>query len=108
MDPRYYGNMPFGGEENEGTEEDENLFPVYSARSKHDMRVMVSALSQVIGNQQGSSHDSPSVYNPQDPSQPVAPTHQDQGRYIHANVYVKLYGNLVKISHLADVNLIFL
>ncbi|CAN7004610.1 unnamed protein product [Brassica oleracea var. botrytis] len=25
------------------------------------------------------SHDSPSVYNPQDPSQPVAPTHQDQG-----------------------------
>ncbi|RID76827.1 hypothetical protein BRARA_B03778 [Brassica rapa] len=79
MDPRYYGNMPFGGEENEGTEEDENLFLVYSARSKHDMRVMVSALSQVIGNQQGSSHDSPSVYNPQDPSQPVAPTHQDQG-----------------------------
>ena len=80
MDPRYNGNMPFGGEENDGTEEDENLFPVYSARSKHDMRVMVSALSQVIG--QGSSHDSPSVYNPQDPSQTVAPTHQDQGRYI--------------------------
>ncbi|KAF8087618.1 hypothetical protein N665_0574s0005 [Sinapis alba] len=77
MDPRFYGNIPFGGDE---PEEDENLFPVYSARSQHDMRVMVSALSQVIGNQPTNSHDSPSVYNPQDPSdQPVAPTHQDQG-----------------------------
>ncbi|KAG2301163.1 hypothetical protein Bca4012_059375 [Brassica carinata] len=74
MDPRFYGNMPFGGEE---PEEDENLF--YSARSQHDMQVMVSALSQVIGNQQSISHDSPSVYKPQDPSQPAAPTHQDQG-----------------------------
>lgn len=81
MDPRFYGNIPFGGDE---PEEDENLFPVYSARSQHDMRVMVSALSQVIGNQPTNSHDSPSVYNPQDPSdQPVAPTHQDQGRYIY-------------------------
>lgn len=80
MDPRFYGNMPFGGDERE---EDVNLFPDYSARSRHDMQVMVSALSQVIGNQQSISHDSPSVYNPPEPSQAVAPTHQDQGRYIH-------------------------
>lgn len=95
MDPRFYGNMPFGGDE---PEEDENLFPFYSARSQHDMSVMVSALSQVIGNQENSSHDSPSVHNPQDPSLPVAPTHQDQGRYIDAHIYVKLFGNFVKSS----------
>ncbi|ESQ31740.1 hypothetical protein EUTSA_v10005416mg [Eutrema salsugineum] len=75
--------MPFGGdepEEKEEAEEDENLFPVFSARSQHDMRVMVSALTQVIGSQQNTSHqDNPSVYNPQDPNQPVAHTLQDQG-----------------------------
>ncbi|KAH0849703.1 hypothetical protein HID58_096173, partial [Brassica napus] len=95
MDPRYNGNMPFGGEENDGTEEDENLFPVYSARSKHDMRVMVSALSQVIG--QGSSHDSPSVYNPQDPSQTVAPTHQDQGN-LRTRHYRGFKGSKAKLN----------
>lgn len=83
MDSRDCGKMSFGGdepEEKEEAEEDENLFPVFSARSQHDMRVMVSALTQVIGNQQTNSHESPSVYNPQDSSQPVlAPTHQDQG-----------------------------
>ncbi|CAH2043935.1 unnamed protein product [Thlaspi arvense] len=71
--------MPFGGDEpdeKEEADEDESLFPVFSARSQHDMRVMVSALTQVIGNQQSSSHDHPSVYNPQDPN---ASTHQDQG-----------------------------
>ncbi|CAN7023269.1 hypothetical protein IGI04_023755 [Brassica rapa subsp. trilocularis] len=82
--------MPFGGdepEEKEEAEEDENLFPVFSARSQHDMRVMVSALTQVIGNQQSISHDSPSVYNPQDPSQPVAPSHQDQGNSMRRRRY---------------------
>ncbi|CAE6253859.1 unnamed protein product [Arabidopsis arenosa] len=78
-----YGKGPFGGDESEGKEEDENLFPVFSARSQHDMRVMVSALTQVIGsnsNDNMSSIDNyPSVYNPQDPNQQVAPTHQDQG-----------------------------
>uniref|UniRef100_A0A1J3DYB0 AP2/ERF domain-containing protein n=1 Tax=Noccaea caerulescens TaxID=107243 RepID=A0A1J3DYB0_NOCCA len=70
---------PFGGHESEAKEEaaeDNTLFPIFSARSQHDMRVMVSALTQVIGNQQ---HDNPSVYNPQDPNQPDASTHQDQG-----------------------------
>ncbi|KAG2293244.1 hypothetical protein Bca52824_039913 [Brassica carinata] len=73
--------MPFGGDEPEAKEEDEedeNLFPAFSARSQHDRRVMVLALTQVIGNQQSNSHDSP-VYNPQDLSKPVAPSHQDQG-----------------------------
>ncbi|EOA28233.1 hypothetical protein CARUB_v10024426mg [Capsella rubella] len=57
------------------------------------MRVMVSALTQVIGNQQSNSHDNmgstdshPCVYNPQDPIQQVAPTHQDEGIHIHAHV----------------------
>ncbi|KAL1203829.1 Ethylene-responsive transcription factor [Cardamine amara subsp. amara] len=85
-----YGKWPFGGdesEEKEEAEEDDNIFPVFSARSQHDMRVMVSALTQVIGNQQSTSHDDnmrsldnhPSVYNPQDRNQQVAPTHEDQG-----------------------------
>lgn len=86
VDPRMYGKSPFGGDESE-EKEDENLFPVFSARSQHDMRVMVSALTQVIGNQQSSESMSPtdnhpSVYNPQDPDQQVAPTHQDQGIYV--------------------------
>ncbi|EOA12586.1 hypothetical protein CARUB_v10027012mg [Capsella rubella] len=82
-----YGNWPSNeSEDKEEIEENENLFPVFSARSQHDMRVMVSALTQVIGNQQSNSHDNmgsidnhPSVYNPQDPIQQVAPTHQDEG-----------------------------
>lgn len=87
-----YGNWPSNESEEK---EDESLFPVFSARSQHDMRVMVSALTQVIGNQQSNSHDNmssidnhPSVYNPQDPIQQVAPTHQDQGIHIHAHVFV--------------------
>lgn len=93
-----YGKRPYGGDESverEEAEEDENLFPVFSARSQHDMRVMVSALTQVIGNQQSNSHDNmssldnhPSVYNPQDPNQQVAPTHQDQGMYINVHIYI--------------------
>ena len=99
MDPRVYEKMPFGGdepEEKEEAEEDENLFPVFSARSQHDMRVMVSALTQVIGNQQSISQDSPSVYNPQDPSQPVAPSHQDQGIYTYTCACLILFGSFVK------------
>ena len=90
MDPRVYGKMPFGGDEPEAKEEDEedeNLFPAFSARSQHDRRVMVLALTQVIGNQQSNSHDSP-VYNPQDPSKPVAPSHQDQGIYYIIYIYM--------------------
>ncbi|XP_010457918.1 PREDICTED: ethylene-responsive transcription factor ERF114-like [Camelina sativa] len=78
-----YGNWP--SNESEEKEGDENLFPAFSARSQHDMRVMVSALTQVIGNQQSNPHDNiidnhPYVYNPQDdPNQQVAPTHQVEG-----------------------------
>ncbi|KAJ4897472.1 Ethylene-responsive transcription factor ERF114 [Raphanus sativus] len=82
--------MSFRGDEpdeKEEAEEDENLFPVLSARSQHDMRVMVSALTQVIGNQQSNSHGSPPVYNPQDPSQTVAPIHQDQGNSMRRRHY---------------------
>lgn len=91
-----YGKRPFGGDESEEKDEDENLFPVFSSRSQHDMRVMVSALTQVIGNQSNShdnmsSIDNPSVYDPQDPNQQVASTHQDQGIYIHAHVYVVVF-----------------
>lgn len=65
-------------------DDDENIFPFFSARSQYDTRAMVSALTQVIGNQ-SSSHDNnqnhPIAYNQQDPIQPVPPT-QDQGMYI--------------------------
>ncbi|CAN8251949.1 unnamed protein product [Cochlearia groenlandica] len=87
MDPRIYGKSPYGGDEYQ--EEDENLFPDYSARSQHDMSVMVSALTQVIGNQSNTNYaddnmsssidNHSSVYDPQEPTQQVAPTHQDQG-----------------------------
>lgn len=82
--PRNYGKRPFRADESEETKEgddDENIFPFFSARSQYDMRAMVSALTQVIGNQ-SSSHDNnqhhPVVYNQQDPIQPIPPT-QDQG-----------------------------
>ncbi|XP_010546103.2 PREDICTED: ethylene-responsive transcription factor ERF114 [Tarenaya hassleriana] len=86
VDPRNQGKRPFRSDESEkeGAEDDENVFPVFSARSQHDMRVMVSALTQVIGsnhtNQRNSvnPNDQASVYDPQDQSQPVAPS-QDQG-----------------------------
>ncbi|KFK25131.1 hypothetical protein AALP_AA8G070000 [Arabis alpina] len=81
---RNYGKRPFRNDESDDKKEaddDENIFPYFSARSQYDMRVMVSALSQVIGNQ-SSPHDNnqhqPVVYNQQDPIQPVPPT-QDQG-----------------------------
>jgi len=49
------------------------------------MRAMVSALTQVIGNQ-SSSHDNnqhqPVVYNQQDPNPPAPPT-QDQGIFTY-------------------------
>ncbi|CAA7026913.1 unnamed protein product [Microthlaspi erraticum] len=60
-------------------EDDENIFPFFSARSQYDMRAMVSALTQVIGNQSSSDNNQhPVAYNQQDPIQPVPPT-QDQG-----------------------------
>lgn len=83
---RNYGKRPFRNDESEEKKEvddDENIFPSFSARSQYDMRAMVSALTQVIGNQ-SNSHDNyqhhPVVYNQQDPVQPVPPT-QDQGIY---------------------------
>ncbi|AED91135.1 putative transcription factor [Arabidopsis thaliana] len=79
-----YGKRPFRGDESDEKKEaddDENIFPFFSARSQYDMRAMVSALTQVIGNQ-SSSHDNnqhqPVVYNQQDPNPPAPPT-QDQG-----------------------------
>lgn len=41
-------------------------FPVYSARSQHDMSVMVHALAQVIGN--SSSNTSPHLDNSPNPT----------------------------------------
>ncbi|ESQ40666.1 hypothetical protein EUTSA_v10015583mg [Eutrema salsugineum] len=82
--PRNYGKRPFRAgesEEKNGADDDENIFPFFSARSQYDMRAMVSALTQVIGNQsstQDNNQHHPVVYNQQDPIQPVPPT-QDQG-----------------------------
>ncbi|XP_031131894.1 ethylene-responsive transcription factor ERF114, partial [Ipomoea triloba] len=49
---RQHGKRPFSSDEAEEKEGStaESIFPVYSARSLHDMTAMVSALSQVIGN----------------------------------------------------------
>ncbi|XP_010527717.1 PREDICTED: ethylene-responsive transcription factor ERF114-like isoform X2 [Tarenaya hassleriana] len=89
------GKRPFRTDEweKEEADDDENIFPVFSAQSQHDTRVMVSALTQVIGSnnadQSSTSHENinhiypnhqTSVYDPQYHSQPppVAPA-QDQG-----------------------------
>ncbi|KAJ0266194.1 Ethylene-responsive transcription factor ERF115 [Hirschfeldia incana] len=80
---RNYGKMPFLAgepEEKKETDDDENIFPFLSARSQYDTLAMVSALTQVIGNQ-SSTHSTnqhhPVEYNQQDPIQHVPPT-QDQ------------------------------
>ncbi|TMW86811.1 hypothetical protein EJD97_020858 [Solanum chilense] len=48
MVDRRYGKRPFSS--NELEEKDDINFPIYSARSQHDMSAMVSVLSQVISN----------------------------------------------------------
>ncbi|KAJ4911724.1 Ethylene-responsive transcription factor ERF115 [Raphanus sativus] len=81
---RNYGKSPFRADESEKkeAEDEENIFPFFSDQSQYDTRAMVSALTQVIGNQ-SNTHDNtyqhhPDKYNQQDPSQHVPPR-QDQG-----------------------------
>ncbi|XP_057465476.1 ethylene-responsive transcription factor ERF114-like [Actinidia eriantha] len=45
-----HGKRPLPSDELEKKEEEETIFSLYSARSKHDMTAMVSALTQVITN----------------------------------------------------------
>ncbi|KAJ8539254.1 hypothetical protein K7X08_013506 [Anisodus acutangulus] len=46
-----HGKRPFSFNESEEKEDiEEDIFPIYSARSQHDMSAMISVLSQVIGN----------------------------------------------------------
>ncbi|XP_013619518.1 PREDICTED: ethylene-responsive transcription factor ERF115-like [Brassica oleracea var. oleracea] len=81
---RNYGKRPSraGESEKKETEDEENIFPFFSDRSQYDTRAMVSALTQVIGNQSSSTHDDnqhhPDEYNQQDSTQPISPK-QDQG-----------------------------
>ena len=80
---RNYGKRPSraGESEKKETEDEENIFPFFSDRSQYDTRAMVSALTQVIGNQ-SSTHDDnqhhSDEYNQQDSTQPISPK-QDQG-----------------------------
>lgn len=48
MDHRRHGKRALVPERSED-QDDDSIFPVYSARSQEDMSAMVSALSQVIG-----------------------------------------------------------
>lgn len=48
MDHRRHGKRALVPESSED-QDDDSIFPVYSARSQEDMSAMVSALSQVIG-----------------------------------------------------------
>lgn len=73
-------------------DDDENIFPFFSARSEYDTRAMVSALTQVIGNQSSTLDNNlhhPVEYNQQDPIQHVPPT-QDQGIYVNLYIYVHI------------------
>ncbi|KAK4354401.1 hypothetical protein RND71_026595 [Anisodus tanguticus] len=46
-----HGKRPFSFNESEEKEDiEQDIFPIYSARSQHDMSAMISVLSQVIGN----------------------------------------------------------
>ena len=51
MDRKKHGKRALPCDESKEKEE-EQIFPVYSARSQQDMNAMVSALSQVIGSTQ--------------------------------------------------------
>ncbi|KAG2310066.1 hypothetical protein Bca4012_024585 [Brassica carinata] len=80
---RNYGKSFFRADESEKkeAEDEENIFPFFSDRSQYDTRAMVSALTQVIGNQ-SNTHDNtyqhhPDEYNQQDSTQPTPK--QDQG-----------------------------
>lgn len=75
-------------EETAGTEEVDvdTIFPVYSARSQQDMKAMVQALAQVIGNNNSNpllqphddQHPNPTAQQIQSHQQPQP---QDQGMY---------------------------
>ncbi|GMQ09496.1 hypothetical protein CsSME_00052855 [Camellia sinensis var. sinensis] len=45
-------------------DEDGHIFPIYSARSQHDLTTMVSALTQVIGNTNTTSQQTPLHHHP--------------------------------------------
>ena len=95
------GKRPFRAgesEEKKEADDDENIFPFFSARSEYDTRAMVSALTQVIGNQ-SSTHDNnlhhPVEYDQQDPIQHVPPT-QDHGIYVNIYIYTCTYSLICK------------
>nr|QNI23898.1 AP2/ERF transcription factor [Camptotheca acuminata] len=53
-----HGKRPLPSDESKEKEE-EHIFPVYSARSQHDLSAMVSALTQVLGNSEKDPPDGP-------------------------------------------------
>lgn len=73
-----HGKRPLPSNEEEEEEAGGAAFPVYSARSQHDMSVMVSALSQVISSS-SSHHDQSTLtlqHHPTAPRPPPALQHQ--------------------------------
>ncbi|KAJ0233826.1 Ethylene-responsive transcription factor ERF115 [Hirschfeldia incana] len=75
---RNYGKSPFRADESEKKEaqDEENIFPFFSDRSRYDTRAMVSALTQVIGNQ-SNTHDN--QHRPDEYNQQHVPPKQDHG-----------------------------
>ncbi|CAN6810273.1 unnamed protein product [Brassica oleracea] len=86
------GKRPFRAgesEEKKEADDDESIFPFFSARSEYDTRAIVSALTQVIGNQ-SSTHDN-NLHHPVD---------------VYISIYMRLIiyvtcveGNLRKIHY---------
>lgn len=73
---RRHGKRPLPSDEAEEKEDQDHIFPVYSARSQQDMSAMVSALTQVIGNtDKNPLHD---LGNPSPISHHSATTPHDQ------------------------------
>lgn len=85
------------------SEEDENLFPIYSERSLQDMSAMVSALTQVIGG--GTTNNNPlqmheqaltTSHSSSTQNEPFQQPQQDQGKCLTQQlcrflVYITLF-----------------
>lgn len=84
MVDRRYGKRPFSS--NEWEEKEDINFPIYSARSQHDMSAMVSVLSQVISNTNNttniSSSSSMHEIDPLTLPQPTTNQIHEQGTYL--------------------------
>ncbi|KAJ8550873.1 hypothetical protein K7X08_000243 [Anisodus acutangulus] len=92
---------PFSSNESEEKEDtnniEESIFPIYSARSQHDMSAMVCVLSQVIGNTTTNISSSVHGINPLTLPQSAAATTNLQNQ-IQERAALRFKGNKAKLN----------